>query len=285
MTELRGKPVADSITARATEDIARLKEKGIVPKLAVIRIGAREDDLAYERGIIKRFQNAGCECEVFELPEDCSQEEFDSTFDARNEDPSISAILLFRPLPKHLSGDHVRIYINPYKDIDAMGVYHQAALFADSKKAYAPCTAQAVMEILHYYNIPVEGKRVTVVGRSLVIGKPVSLMLTKENATVTVCHTRTKDLVGEIKRADILIAAAGKAKMITADMVAPGQVVIDVGMNVDEDGKLCGDVDYEAVSGIVDSITPVPGGVGAVTTSVLLQYTVEGATRLNDDKL
>ena len=279
MTELLGRPVADAITAKTTEDITRLKEMGIYPKLAVIRLGARDDDLAYERGIKKRFQSAGCEVEVFELAEDCSQEEFDSCFDARNNDKSISAILLFRPLPKHISGDHVRMTIDPDKDIDAMGLYHQAALFADSKKAFAPCTAQAVMEMLHFYGIPVEGKRVTVVGRSLVIGKPVSLLLTKENATVTVCHTRTRDLAEEIKRADIVIAAAGKAKMITEDLISSGQIVIDVGMNTDESGKLCGDVDYGPVSEIAGAITPVPGGVGAVTTSVLLQYTVTGAAR------
>ena len=285
MTELRGKPVADNITAKASERIEELKSKGINPKLAVIRVGARPDDLAYERGIIKRFETAGCDYEVFELPEDCTQEDLDSCFDARNEDDSISGILLFRPLPKHLSGNYIRSAVNPDKDIDCMGLYNQASLFVGTKKAYAPCTAQAVMELIHYYGIDLTGKRVTVVGRSLVIGKPVSLMLMADNATVTICHTRTKDLPEELKKADIIVASAGSAKMITGDMVSPGQIIIDVGMNNDEDGKLGGDVDYEAASAIVDSITPVPGGVGAVTTSVLLQNTVEGAARLNNGKL
>ncbi|SCW65190.1 methylenetetrahydrofolate dehydrogenase (NADP+) / methenyltetrahydrofolate cyclohydrolase [Ruminococcaceae bacterium YRB3002] len=282
---LSGKPVAEHITAKASERIEELKAKGIMPKLAVIRVGARPDDLAYERGIIKRFEMAGCDYEVFEIPEDCTQEDLDRCIDARNADEKVSGILLFRPLPKHLSGNYVRDAIDSDKDIDAMGLFNQASLFAGISKAYAPCTAQAVMEILHYYNIDLTGKRAVVVGRSLVIGKPVSLMLIGENATVTVCHTKTKDLAGELKAADIIVASAGVAKMITSDMVSPGQVIIDVGMNTDENGNLCGDVDYEGVSGIVDSITPVPGGVGAVTTSVLLKNTVEGAFRINHDKL
>lgn len=285
MTELRGKPVADAITERASQRIEELKSRGIVPKLAVIRVGARDDDLAYERGIIKRFEQAGCGYEVFELDEECSQEDLDSCFDMRNEDDAISGILLFRPLPKHLSDSHVRAVIDPDKDIDAMGLYNQASLFAGIRNAYAPCTAQAVMEIIRYYNIELTGKRVTVVGRSLVIGKPVSLMLMAGNATVTICHTKTADLAGELQRADIIVASAGCAKMIGADMVSEGQIVIDVGMNTDENGRLCGDVDLEAVSGIVDSITPVPGGVGSVTTSVLLQNTVEGAARKGHGKL
>ena len=279
MTELRGKAVADSITATAAGNVAMLKEKGIYPKLAVIRVGARPDDIAYERGIIKRFEGAGVDFEVAELAEDCSQEDLNRLFDRFNGDDKVHGILMFRPLPKHLSDEYMKRNIDPKKDIDGKGDINQAALYAGDKTAYAPCTAQAVMEILHYYDIPVTGRNVTVVGRSQVIGKPVSLMLISENATVTVCHTKTKDLTAELKRADIIVAAAGKAKMITSDMTGEGQVVIDVGMNTDEDGKLCGDVDYAAVSEKASMITPVPGGVGAVTTSVLLRYTVESALR------
>ena len=280
MTELRGKAVADHITSIASDDIQKLKSVGINPKLAVIRVGAKPDDLAYERGILKRFETAGCKYEVFELSGTCSQKELDECFDARNKDDMIHGILVFRPLPKHLNDEHIRSTINPRKDIDAMGLYNQAELFAGKKEAYAPCTAQAVMEILKFYNIDTTGKRVTVVGRSMVIGKPVSVMLTSANATVTTCHTKTADLPSELKRADIIVAAAGRPRMITAGDVKPGQIVIDVGMNADQDGKLCGDVDYENVAPIVDSITPVPGGVGAVTTSVLLSYTVASAKRM-----
>ena len=279
MMELRGKAVAESITAAAAESIKELKQKGVSPKLAVIRVGKKPDDLAYERGILKRFGDAGCDHEVFELDIACSQKELDDVFDRCNSDKDIHGILVFRPLPKNLSDEHMRKTINPDKDIDAMGTLNQASLYAGDPSAYAPCTAKAVMELIRFYDIPLTGKRVTVVGRSLVIGKPVALMLTNANATVTVCHTKTQDLASELKRADIIVSAAGAAKMIKADMVGEGQIIIDVGVDTDDEGKMSGDVDYAAVAPKADMITPVPGGVGAVTTSILLSYTVEGAKR------
>ena len=279
MMELRGKAVAESITAAAAESIKELKQKGVSPKLAVIRVGKKPDDLAYERGILKRFGDAGCDHEVFELDIACSQKELDDVFDRCNSDKDIHGILVFRPLPKNLSDEHMRKTIDPDKDIDAMGTLNQASLYAGDPSAYAPCTAKAVMELIKFYDIPLTGKRVTVVGRSLVIGKPVALMLTNANATVTVCHTKTQDLASELKRADIIVSAAGAAKMIKADMVGEGQIIIDVGVDTDDEGKMSGDVDYAAVAPKADMITPVPGGVGAVTTSILLSYTVEGAKR------
>ncbi|MBR6958894.1 MAG: bifunctional 5,10-methylenetetrahydrofolate dehydrogenase/5,10-methenyltetrahydrofolate cyclohydrolase [Clostridiales bacterium] len=279
MMELRGKAVAESITAAASESIKELKQKGVSPKLAVIRVGKKPDDLAYERGILKRFGDAGCDHEVFELDIACSQKELDDVFDRCNSDKDIHGILVFRPLPKNLSDEHMRKTIDPDKDIDAMGTLNQASLYAGDPSAYAPCTAKAVMELIKFYDIPLTGKRVTVVGRSLVIGKPVALMLTNANATVTVCHTKTQDLASELKRADIIVSAAGAAKMIKADMVGEGQIIIDVGVDTDDEGKMSGDVDYAAVAPKADMITPVPGGVGAVTTSILLSYTVEGAKR------
>lgn len=277
--ELRGKAVAESITAAASESIKELKQKGVSPKLAVIRVGNKPDDLAYERGILKRFGDAGCDHEVFELDIACSQKELDDVFDRCNSDKDIHGILVFRPLPKNLSDEHMRKTIDPDKDIDAMGTLNQASLYSGDPSAYAPCTAKAVMELIKFYDIPLTGKRVTVVGRSLVIGKPVALMLTNANATVTVCHTKTQDLASELKRADIIVSAAGAAKMIKADMVGEGQIIIDVGVDTDDEGKMSGDVDYAAVAPKADMITPVPGGVGAVTTSILLSYTVEGAKR------
>ena len=279
MMELRGKAVAESITAAAAESIKELKQKGVSPKLAVIRVGKKPDDLAYERGILKRFGDAGCDHEVFELDIACSQKELDDVFDRCNSDKDIHGILVFRPLPKNLSDEHMRKTIDPDKDIDAMGTLNQASLYAGDPSAYAPCTAKAVMELIKFYDIPLTGKRVTVVGRSLVIGKPVALMLTNANATVTVCHTKTQDLASELKRADIIVSAAGAAKMIKADMVGEGQIIIDVGVDTDDEGKMSGDVDYAAVAPKAGMITPVPGGVGAVTTSILLSYTVEGAKR------
>ena len=283
MEELRGKAVADNLHVEIAKQTEKLKAKGITPKLAVVRVGAREDDLAYERGILKKFANNNVDVIVKELPLDVDQETLDKEVKTLNEDPSVNGILMFRPLPKHLTDENIKSFIDPGKDVDVMGYGNMAGLFAGDKDAYAPCTAQAVMEILNFYGIETKGKNVTVIGRSLVIGKPVTLLLIAANATVTVCHTKTRDLKAECQRADIIVAAAGVAKMLTKDYVRPGQVVIDVGMNVDENGKLCGDVDYAEVSEIVDKITPVPGGVGAVTTSVLMKYTVNNAVRMNPD--
>ena len=279
MTELLGKPAADAVNERLKAQIAELEGKGIIPTLAVVRVGAREDDLAYERGIKKKFSDMGCEVTVVELPEDVSQEDLDETVAALDLDNEIHGILLFRPLPKHLTDKNIVNTISSGKDVDCMGNANMAKLFADDKTGFAPCTAQAVMEMIDHYGIDIKGKKVTVIGRSLVIGKPVALMLIAGNATVTVCHTKTADLKAECQAADIIVAAAGKAKMITAEYVRPGQTVIDVGMNVDEEGKLCGDVDFAGVSEIVDAITPVPRGVGSVTTSVLLANTVTNAAR------
>ena len=214
-----------------------------------------------------------------ELPEDVSQEELDDTVANLDKDPDIHGILMFRPLPKTLTDENIVKSISAVKDSDCMGTANMANLFAGNGEGYAPCTAQAVIEILKYYGIELKGKKVTVVGRSLVIGKPVALMLIKENATVTVCHTRTADLKAECRNADIIVAAAGKAKMITKDFVREGQIVIDVGMNVDEEGNLCGDVNFDEVSELTEAITPVPRGVGSVTTSVLLKNVVTGAVK------
>ena len=279
MTELLGKPAADAVNERLKTQISDLESKGIVPTLAVVRVGAREEDLAYERGIKKKFSDMGCQVTVVELPEDVTQEDLDETVAALDSDAEIHGILLFRPLPKHLTDKNIVNSISSGKDVDCMGNANMAKLFAGDKDGFAPCTAQAVMEIIDHYGIDIKGKKVTVIGRSLVIGKPVALMLIAGNATVTVCHTKTADLKAECKAADIIVAAAGKAKMITADYVREGQIVIDVGMNVDENGKLCGDVDFAGVSEIVDAITPVPRGVGSVTTSVLLANTVTNASR------
>ncbi len=283
MTELLGKPVADSINEQLKVRINDLMNSGIIPTLAVVRVGAREDDLSYERGLLKKFDSMECKVNVFELPVDCTQQVLEELIVALNENPSIHGILMFRPLPKQLSEERIKTIINPTKDIDSMGTASLASVFAGAEEGYPPCTAQAVIEILKYYDIPLKGKKVTVIGRSLVIGKPVAMMLIKENATVTVCHTKTEDTPSECRNADIIVAAAGVAKMVKADYVKAGQTVIDVGMNVDENGKLCGDVDFEEVSSIVDKITPVPRGVGSVTTSVLLKHVVESAEKRTEE--
>ena len=279
MQRLGGKEVADKIVEEIKVKVEELKGKGIDPKLAILRVGAREDDLAYERGVLKRFESAGVEVEVTALDADISQEELDKTFDGINNDPKVHGILVFRPLPKGLSDEHMRRTIDPGKDSDFMDIRNMENVLAGVPDCAAPCTAEAVMALIKHYNIETKGKKVTVVGRSLVIGKPVALLLTTANATVTVCHTKTADIEIECRNADIIVACCGVAKMITDKFVKPGQTVIDVGMNVDEEGRLCGDVDYEKVAETAAAVTPVPGGVGSITTAILLRHVVDNAGR------
>ena len=278
MKELRGMPAAKAILANLQERVDRLSEKGVVPKLTVVRVGAREDDLSYERGIYKRFEGVGAKVETIELPLSVTQEELESVIVSLNEDTSVHGVLMFRPLPKNLDESRIKFLLAEEKDVDCLTSANDAHLFAGDKKGYAPCTPQAVMEILEHYDIDLTGKKVTVVGRSMVVGKPVAMLLLAKNATVTICHTRTRELQEECKRADIVVACAGVPRMITSEFVREGQVVIDVGIHVVDD-KLCGDVDYDSVSEIVDAITPVPGGVGSVTTTVLLKHTIESAEK------
>ena len=279
MQRLGGKEVADKIVEEIKVKVEELKGKGIDPKLAILRVGAREDDLAYERGVLKRFESAGVEVEVTAVDAGISQEELDKTFDGINNDPKVHGILVFRPLPKGLSDEHMRRTIDPGKDSDFMDIRNMENVLAGVPDCAAPCTAEAVMALIKHYQIETKGKKVTVVGRSLVIGKPAALLLTTANATVTVCHTKTVNIEEECRNADIIVACCGVAKMITDKFVKPGQIVIDVGMNVDEEGRLCGDVDYEKVSEIADAITPVPGGVGSITTAILLRHVVDNAGR------
>ncbi|MHB8106172.1 MAG: bifunctional 5,10-methylenetetrahydrofolate dehydrogenase/5,10-methenyltetrahydrofolate cyclohydrolase [Candidatus Cryosericum sp.] len=278
---MKGSEVAAAMKEELLREVEKLAQKGIVPELAIVRVGARPDDLAYERGATKKMGGMGIRCRVVELPESISQADFEREFSAVNSNPGIHGILLFRPLPKQLNEESVRSMINPKKDIDCMSPVNIAKVFSGDESGFAPCTAEAVMEVLAHYGIDVRGKRVTVVGRSMVVGKPLSMLLLKKNATVTICHTKTADLGATCRNAEILIAAAGKAKMITADFVSENSIVVDVGINVDSEGKLCGDVDFDAVSPKTASITPVPGGVGAVTSSVLARHVVRAAKYLN----
>lgn len=278
MKELRGMPAAKSMLVDLQERVNALEQKGVVPKLTVVRVGAREDDLSYERGIYKRFEGVGAKVETIELPLTVTQEELENVILSLNEDNSVHGVLLFRPLPKTLDEVKIKSLLLEEKDVDCLTSANDAHVFAGDKKGYSPCTPQAVMEILDYYDVDLTGKKVTVVGRSMVVGKPVAMLLLSKNATVTICHTKTKNLEKECRNADIIVACAGVPKMITSDFVCEGQVVIDVGIHVVDD-KLCGDVDYDNVSEIVDAITPVPGGVGSVTTTVLLKHTIMSAER------
>lgn len=278
---MKGSEVAAAMKEELLREVEKLAQKGIVPELGIVRVGARPDDLAYERGAIKRMGTMGIRCKIIELPESIGQAEFEREFSAVDNDPDVHGILLFRPLPKQLDEESVKNIINPKKDIDCMSPINIAKVFSGDASGFAPCTAQAVMEVLAHYGIDVGGKRVTVVGRSMVVGRPLSMLLLKKNATVTICHTKTRDLEETCRNAEILVAAAGKAAMITADFVSENSVVIDVGINVGSDGKLCGDVDFDAVAPRVAYITPVPGGVGTVTSSVLAEHVVRAANYLN----
>lgn len=278
---MKGAEVAKAMKEHLIRETEALKEAGVNPCLAIIRVGAKPDDLAYERGAKKRMAMVGIECRVIELPGDIGQKEFEEVFDRVNEDSTVHGILLFRPLPAHLDEEPVKAAIHPYKDVDCMSAVNIAKVFSGDATGFAPCTAEAVIQMLDHYQIDPKGKKVTVVGRSMVAGKPISMLLLDRHGTVTLCHTRTADLAAECRKAQILIAAAGRAGMITEDMAGSGAVVVDVGINVDEEGRLCGDVDFEGVQEKASYISPVPGGVGSVTTSVLAAHVLRGARYLN----
>ena len=278
MAEYRGMPAVKAMAEEFKSRVAALKERGVYPKLAVVRVGEREDDIAYEKGIMKRFGTVEADVEVIKLPIDIDEESFEETIRRLNEDEKVHGILVFRPLPKQLDDNRLKEIIRPDKDVDSISMANAAKVFAGDKTGYAPCTAQAVMELLEHNKIDLTGKKVVIVGRSLVVGKPLTMLMLGRNATVTVCHTRTKNIAEECKRADILVACAGSAKMIKRDFTNPDQIVVDVGINF-VDGAMCGDVDYDDVAEHVAAITPVPGGVGTVTTSVLLKHTLESAER------
>lgn len=274
--QLKGKPVADSIREVLLKRVDALKAKGIIPRLGIVRVGARPDDLFYEKGAQKTCSSLGIECEVFSYPEDISQVDFERALIEVGNKKDVNGILMFAPLPKNLDEKKIRSLIPLEKDVDGMNLGSAGKVFADDVTGFPPCTPTACMDLLKYYRIPLEGKKVVVLGRSLIIGKPVSMLLLREHATVTICHSRTKNLAAVCRDADILVAAAGRARMITREFVKPGQIIIDVGINEDPDnpGKYCGDVDFASVKPIAAKITPVPGGVGSVTTVVLCKHTV-----------
>lgn len=277
---LKGKEVAQAINERSKKDVESLKAKGINPTLAILRVGEREDDLSYERGASKRCNEVGVDVKVVALPANVDKETFYKELDKLNNDSNVHGILVFRPIPKELDNELCRNSINPKKDVDGCSDSSLAGVFTNQKLGFAPCTAQAAIEILDYYNIDVTGKNVVVLGRSLVVGKPVAMMLTNKNATVTICHTKTVDTPSITKKADIVITATGQMESLDASYFNEGQTVIDVGISWnDAKQKLCGDVLFDEVEPIVDSITPVPGGVGSVTTSVLVNHVVEAAKR------
>ena len=274
---LKGGEAAAAMNEKTAARVAALTAAGVVPTLAVVRMGAREDDLSYERGVMNRCAKLGIQVKHCLLETDASQDQLLEVIRDINRDSSIHGCLLFRPLPAQINDKAVREALAPEKDVDGITDASLAGVFTGSGVGYAPCTAQACVEILDHYGIPLEGKRVTVVGRSLVVGKPAAMLLDRKNATVTICNSRTRNLPELCRQADVLVVAMGKRGAIGGDCVAPGQVVVDVGIHTDENGKLCGDVRFAEAEPVAAAITPVPGGVGAMTTSVLAAHVVEAA--------
>lgn len=274
MLELRGKKVSDRIKEYVSKELETLS---FVPKLAIVRVGENPDDMSYERGATKKLKSFGLDVASYVFPQDISDEDFKNAFKDINEDDEVTGILLLRPLPRTINEKDIENMIDPKKDLDGISPINIAKVFAGDTTGFSPCTAEAVIEVLKAYDIELTGKRVTVVGRSMVVGKPVSMLLLKENATVTMTHTRTVDLKKTCSDAEIVIAAAGRAKMLNSDYCGQDAVMIDVGINVDENGKLCGDVDYATLDGKASAATPVPGGVGTITTAVLAKHLIQAA--------
>ena len=276
---LKGAEVVSALNEKIKADVAALVSRGVLPTLAILRVGEKPDDLAYERGAVKRAETVGVAVRQIALPETVSQEELLAEIEHINADDTIHGCLMLRPLPKHIDDLRAREALLPEKDIDGITEGSLAGVFTGAKRGFPPCTAQACMEILNYYGIDLAGKRAVVIGRSLVIGKPVAMMLLGQNATVTICHTKTKDMPALTKQGEILIVAAGKPGVVGAEYVSAGQIVLDVGINFTSEGKMVGDVDFAAIEHIAGAITPVPGGVGTVTTSVLMAHVAEAAKR------
>jgi methylenetetrahydrofolate dehydrogenase (NADP+)/methenyltetrahydrofolate cyclohydrolase len=277
---LTGKEVAQKMDQDIQAEVQVLKAKGVNPSLKIMIVGDAPDSLAYANSAKKMAEKNGILCDIEQHPGSTSQDDFVNILKQRNADKAIHGIIVMRPFPKQISEDVVKYVLSPEKDVDCFNPVNAGKIMAGDMTGFPPATPQAVMEILRFYGIPMSGKEAVVIGRSMVVGKPMSMLLLGENATVTVCHSRTQDLPGVCRRADILVAAIGKAKMITTNYIKPGATVMDVGINVEGD-KLYGDVDTEPAKDVASAITPVPGGVGTVTTRVLLKHVVKAAKLQN----
>lgn len=277
---LKGAPAAAALGEKTAAAAAALRETGVVPTLAILRVGERPDDLSYEKGAKKRCDAAGVEVRSVVLPEDVTQEKLMDTLEELDRDDGVHGILLMRPLPAHLDGEAARRALAPEKDVDGVTDGSLAGVFTGSGEGFAPCTAQAVAEVLDFYEIPLAGAHAVIAGRSLVVGRPAAMLLMAKGATVTICHGKTKSLPAMTRQADILVAAVGRMGLFGSEHIAPGQVVVDVGIHFNEEtGRMCGDVRFDEAEPLAAAITPVPGGIGAMTTAVLVSHVVEAAQR------
>lgn len=276
---MNGSEVAKLLLEQTKKEVEQLKVRGLNPTLAIIRVGDRTDSIGYENAAIRVMESVGIETRKYTYSNSISETEFFSEFDKINYDEKIHGILVLRPLPDHIDSLRLSNEINYGKDIDGMSPYNIGKTLSPSKNDFIPCTPQSVLEILKYYNIDVQGKHVVIVGHSLVVGRPLSVLLLDLDATVTVCNVYTKDLKQECLRADIIVSATGKAGLIKKDFVKEGVVLIDVGTSYDSEGKVHGDLDYEEVFEKASYINPVPGGIGSITTAILANRVVIAANR------
>ena len=274
---LEGKAVAAAMAGQLRLRAEALARRGDAPRLAILRVGENGSDLAYERAAAKRCAALGIGVETVTLPGDADTQAVLAAIDRVNADDRIHGCLPLRPLPQAIDDGNVRQRLSARKDVDGIGPASLARLFTGSGEGFSPCTAQACLELLDYYGVGLRGRHAVIIGRSLVVSRPLALLLVERDATVTICHTKTVDLPALCRTADILVSAAGKAGLVDASCLRPGQVVVDVGVNVGPEGKLCGDVRFEQAEKIVDAISPVPGGVGSVTTLVLCKHVIQAA--------
>ena len=280
MAELyKGAPVAAAINEKTAADLAMLKEKGVSPTLAILQVGQKDADNAYAGSAKKRCAGMGIEVKHVVLPENITEDDLVANIESLNEDSGVHGVLILRPLPAHINDDRIRRALKAEKDIDGITDVSLGGVFSGNNIGYAPCTAQACMEILNHYGIELLGKNVCVIGHSLVVGRPVAMMALCKDATVSVCHVNTIDTPSHSRPADIIIVAVGKAGLVDKKYLSEGQIVIDVGINVNKEGKLCGDLNEEDADGIVAAYSPVPGGVGSVTTAVLMSHVVDAAKK------
>ncbi len=273
-----GNALSRQLRTQVSERVAALKARGVTPGLAVVLVGDNPASQVYVRNKVKACEDTGMHSVLEKYDADMSEADLLARVDALNNDPTIHGILVQLPLPAHIDAHKVIEAISPAKDVDGFHVASAGALMV-GQPGFWPCTPYGCMKMLESINYDLRGKHAVVIGRSNIVGKPMAMMLLQKDATVTVCHSRTPDLKAQTLQADVIVAAVGKRNVLTADMVKPGAVVLDVGMNRNEEGKLCGDVDFDGVKGVAGYITPVPGGVGPMTITMLMVNTLESAER------
>ena len=282
---MRGKEVTEALNRRLKKRSDKLRARGIVPTLGIIRLGENPDDLTYERSAKIRAAKTGIEIRNFVYSEDFTEQELVGIIYRLKNDPHIHGILLMQPLPDHIDDDLVRNAIRPDKDVDGITDLSMAGVYSGDKQGFPPCTAEACIEMLDHYSIGLAGKNAAIIGRSPVIGKPVAMMLIDRDVTVTICHTKTKDIRSLCRKQDLIIACAGHIGTVTKDFMHESQVIVDVAINFDENGNMCGDTDFAAADGFVRAVSPVPGGIGSVTTGMLMKHVIQAAEGKDDFSL